>query len=230
MTRRWLVLVVVLLAAACSDGGDDTQPLDRTSTTSSASSSTSSTTTNTGTSTSTTAGPVNDGDGTLVDTTLRGDEVTVSYQLRLEGPLCFRADIDTSNPTLAATFVDGVEDCLEDPTPLSEPLNATVGALDADQLFGYVWGRATTDVAGLELRFADGSTLAVDLVDTDRGVRAFAIVLDTRNGPAAESLHAVDADGVELANVSVANFLRAGPTYPTVPPSTVPPPTYPTSS
>lgn len=213
MTRgRTVLATLAMLLAACSDDGRGSPPAEPT-----------------GTDATTTPTDSASTDATVIDTSFTRDGTTVAYRLALDGALCFSAEIDSTDPTLDATFADTVDECLEDLVPLRDPITATVGALDGNRQFGYVWGRVTNEATRLEFRFADGSTVDVDPVATDLGLRVFAAVLDTRGLAEVETLAAVGPAGTVLGSVSVRDFLRAGPTYPTVAPSTVPPPTYPTS-
>jgi hypothetical protein len=162
-----------------------------------------------------TTGTVSDATGTTVAWALTG----------APGELCFDAELNNAAPTDTGPLGAGVSDCLRPAGGLDDmdgALSVSVGVVDGDRTFGYLWGRVDATIVSLSIEHVDGSQTIVDLFDGPSGTRVFAIVVDTTEGPPIESLDAVSGTQIE-ASQSIRVFLRSGPTYPVTPSTTTTP-------
>jgi len=168
-----------------------------------------------------TTGSVSNSAGATVEWALAGDT----------GELCFGAELSTTDPTAAAALGDGVSDCLRPDGGLDDidgALSVSVGVVDGERTFGYLWGRVDATIISLSIEHTDGSQTIIDLFDGPSDTRVFAIVVDTTAGPPVESIDAVSGTQIE-ASQPIRSFLRSGPTYPvTAPTTTTPIDLYPT--
>ena len=168
-----------------------------------------------------TTGSVTNTGGATVAWALTGDS----------GELCFSAELSTTDPTEAEALGNGVSDCLRPDGGLDDidgALSVSVGVVDGERTFGYLWGRVDATIISLSIEHTDGSQTVIDLFDGPSGTRVFAIVVDTAAGPPVESIDAVSGTQIE-ASQPIRAFLRSGPTYPiTTPTTTTPIDLYPT--
>lgn len=169
-----------------------------------------------------TSGEATSADGTTVTWLLSGDA----------DELCFDAQLANADTAIAATLGNGVSECLRPADGLDaidDALVTDVGTIDGSRRFGYVWGRASADVTDLSIVANDGTTTSIELLDGATGVQVFAYVGVIDEIAAVLTLDASTAAGV-VDSEPIRDFLRTGPTYPTVPPITVPPVSYPTAN
>ena len=159
-----------------------------------------------------------------------GNAWTVTGTLVRDGStLCFSAEVTVDSAESPTGIGNGVQDCLDDIalTDFDGTMSVSTGTIDGQQRFGYVWGRTTTAVAELSMRFEDGETRVVP-VHISGDLKLFVAVVDTSTHAAdVSTLDAIGADGATLDSAPIRAFLRAGPTYPVVTPITLPPVTYP---
>jgi hypothetical protein len=167
-----------------------------------------------------TTGSVTSAAGTTVSWELSGDA----------GELCFNADITNADPAVAELLGDGVADCLRPDGGIDEmddAMSVSVGVVDGERTFGYLWGRVAPEIIALTIEHSDGSQTIIDLFDGPGVAQVFAIVVDTTVGPGVTSIDAVSGTQIEDSE-EIRVFLRAGPTYPVTPSTTLPTDQYPT--
>ena len=237
-----LASVVALLAASCGDddGSDDSSPTELTSSTTTTPPSDEESPPST---TVSAADPESNGETTPVDSTTTdpqatqssdgsagsvtsADNTTATWSLTsTEGELCFEASVSNPDPAEADVLGAGVSDCLTPDGGLDamdgEGLSVSVGVLDGERTFGYLWGRVAREVISLTIEHTDGSQTSIELIDGPTDVQLFAVVVDTTTLAPVETLDAVSGTQIE-GSAPIRDFLQAGPTYPTVPPVTVP--------
>lgn len=150
-----------------------------------------------------------------------------------EVELCFDAALSHPDPAVEATLGVGVSECLQPEggiAAMEESLSVSVGVVDGERTFGYLWGRVAPEVDTLTIEHLDGSQTEIDLTEGPGGLGVFAVVLDTTTIPPVDTLDAATGTTVEHSE-PILNFLRSGPTYPTTAPT--PPPSttelYPTN-
>ena len=157
---------------------------------------------------------------------------TVSWELTgTPTELCFNADLTNADPAIAELLGDGVADCLRPDGGIDEmddAMSVSIGVVDGERVFGYLWGRVDPEIVALTIEHSDGSQTVIDLFDGPGVTQVFAIVVDTTVGPGAESIDAVSGTQIEDSE-AIGVFLRAGPTYPVVPTTTLPAEQYPTT-
>ncbi|MDW3217387.1 MAG: hypothetical protein R8F63_02130 [Acidimicrobiales bacterium] len=168
-------------------------------------------------------------DGTV--TTAAG--LTATWELSSDGAsLCFDAELTHADPDEAAALGEGLTSCLSPSGGLDDMdsgLSVDVGTVDGDKTIGYLWGRADASVIRLTIEHGDGSQTSVPLLDGPTDVQVFAYVVDVDTIPGVLGLDAVSGEGIE-GSAEIRDFLRSGPTYPVVVPTTTTrPPDYPTS-
>jgi hypothetical protein len=162
-----------------------------------------------------TTGTVSDAAGTTVAWALTG----------APGELCFDAELNNAAPTDTDPLGAGVSDCLRPAGGIDDldgALSVSIGVVDGDRTFGYLWGRVDATIVSLSIEHVDGSQTIVDVFDGPSGSRVFAVVIDTTKGPPVESLDAVSGTQIE-ASQPIRVFLRSGPTYPVTPSTTTTP-------
>lgn len=259
MRTRILIplLVIVLVSAACGDDGDPQTDGEQTTTTAADTTTTSTapddgasgetdgdddtdsdagttSTTSEPSDTTTTAAPAVGPTGVLASGTVTtADGLTSDWELSAEPDrLCFTASLSHSDPDEAAGLGSGVEACLAPAGGLDDidgGLSVDIGSVDGDRRIGYLWGRVDANVGRLTIQHADGSITNVDVLDGPTDVKVFAYVVDIASIPAVVGLDAISGEQIE-GSANIRDFLRAGPTYPEVAPTTTPPPPdYPTS-
>ncbi|MEZ5165268.1 MAG: hypothetical protein R2695_01805 [Acidimicrobiales bacterium] len=133
--------------------------------------------------------------------------------------LCFVADATTADAT--AISLPTVKDCLRPGggiADLDEDLSVSVGSL-GDRSFGYVWGRVRAKVTSLVILHADGASTTIQPTTGPDGVKVFAAVVDIDATAEVRTLEARGSSGV-ITSENIRGFLRSGPTYPTIPPTT----------
>lgn len=185
------------------------------------------------TSTTTTAAPATGTTVTAQDIE-SDDGTTGSYELTLsdDGQLCFEASLSNDDPDVALGLGTGISECADDDyelTALENTLLVSVGAVDGNKRYGYVWGAASPAVSTLRITFDEGEPVPVEVHDARLDVGVFAIVVDTVGRGTAQTLEGLDEVGNVVATESVRSFLRAGAGYPEVAPPVVPSTTYPTT-
>ncbi len=146
--------------------------------------------------------------------------------------LCFEATLSHPDPAVAAGAGTGISDCLEPAGGLDQldsGLSVDVGGVDGERTIGFLWGRVAPEVISLTIEHTDGSQTPIEILDGPTDVGVFAYVVEVASIPPVQDLDAVSGTQIE-GSVPIRDFLRAGPTYPTVtaPPQTTAP-SYPVS-
>lgn len=249
MPARFLLPLVALslLLGACGDDNgaaetDDTTTTAESTTTTVAddgdddgeSTTTTAATTSSEPTSTTTTRPPSGPTGTLASGTVTtGDGLRADWELTTDGDqLCFDATLSHPDPAVAPIIGPGVSSCLAPAGGLDDMetgLSVDVGTLDGDKSIGYLWGRAAPLVDRLTIEHDDGSQSSIPLLDGPTEVQVFAYVVDTATIPGVVGLDAISGEGIE-GSAEIRGFLRAGPTYPTIPATTTTtPPDYPTN-
>lgn len=257
MRTRILIplLVIVLVSAACGDDGEPQADGEQTTTTAADTTTTTAaddgdgdddgssddgtdagttSTTSEPSDTTTTAAPAGGPTGVLASGTVTtADGLTSNWELSAEPDrLCFTASLAHSDPDEAAGLGSGVDACLSPTGGLDDidgGLSVDIGSVDGDRRIGYLWGRVDANVGRLTIQHADGSITNVEVLDGPTDVKVFAYVVEIASIPAVVGLDAISGEQIE-GSANIRDFLRAGPTYPEVAPTTTPPPPdYPTS-
>ncbi|GJM39347.1 MAG: hypothetical protein DHS20C19_27140 [Acidimicrobiales bacterium] len=213
------------------DGAGDDDAGDGSTTTGPDGATTSSTTT---TEAPSTTPPPSGPTGVLADGSVTtGGGLTADWELNSDGSsLCFEAVLTHADPDEAAALGDGLTSCLSPPGGLDDMdggLSVDVGTVDGDKTIGYLWGRVDAGVIRLTIEHQDGSQTAIPLLEGPTDVQVFAFVVEVDSIAAVLGLDAVSGEGIE-GSAEIRDFLRTGPTYPVVVPTTTTrPPDYPTS-
>ncbi len=147
--------------------------------------------------------------------------------------LCFSTELTVEPAETAGGAADVGQECLEAESDLADfdgPMSVSVGGIDGEGRFGYVWGRAIDAVARLSIVFEDGKTRTVP-VQASGDLNIFVALIDTATQDSdVSTLDALGLYGATIDSVNIRGFLRSGPTYPVVVATTSLPPTYPTIS
>ena len=113
---------------------------------------------------------------------------------------------------------------------MDDDLSVDVGTVDGGKTIGYLWGRVGPEILVLSILHEDDSTTEIEMIPGPDGVRVFAFVAEVDTLTPVKTLDVISGTKLEESE-PIRDFLRVGPTYPTVePPATPTTPVYPTAN